>query len=113
MVLHKHLLLFFLMLLVFIILVNIVYLVLSLSLIHTHILFHLQKSVVLSITKVDYIAAIEADKEVIKMKDFIGELGIRQEEFRLYYDSQSAIHLPLEDQAHVKEISLAPGEGRR
>ena len=27
------------------------------------------------------------------MKDFIGELGIRQEEFRLYCDSERAIHL--------------------
>ena len=27
------------------------------------------------------------------MKDFIGELGIRQEEYRLHCDSQSAIHL--------------------
>ena len=38
-------------------------------------------------------AAVEADKEVLWMKDFIGELGIRQEEYRLYCDSQSAIHL--------------------
>ena len=38
-------------------------------------------------------AAVEAGKEVLWMKDFIGELGIRQEEYRLYCDSQSAIHL--------------------
>ena len=41
----------------------------------------------------EYMAAVEADKEVIWMKDFIGELGVRQEEFRLYYNSQNAIHL--------------------
>ena len=38
-------------------------------------------------------AAVEAGKEVLWMKDFIGELGIRQNEYRLYCDSQSAIHL--------------------
>ena len=41
----------------------------------------LQKSVALSITEVEYMVAVEADKEVIWMKDFIRELGIRQEEF--------------------------------
>ena len=41
----------------------------------------------------EYMAAVEAGKEVLWMKDFIGELGIRQEEYRLYCDSQSAIHL--------------------
>ena len=39
-------------------------------------------------------AVVEAGKEVIWMKDFIGELGIKQEEFWLYHDSQSAIHIP-------------------
>ena len=38
-------------------------------------------------------ATVEAGKEILWMKDFIGELGIRQEEYRLYCDSQSAIHL--------------------
>ena len=37
--------------------------------------------------------AVEAGKEVLWMKYFIGELGVRQEEYRLYCDSQSAIHL--------------------
>ena len=41
----------------------------------------------------EYMAAVEAGKEVLWMKDFIGELSIRQEEYRLYCDSQSAIHL--------------------
>ena len=36
----------------------------------------LQKSVALSTTEAEYMAAVEADKEVIWMKDFIGELGI-------------------------------------
>ena len=38
-------------------------------------------------------AAVEVSKEVLWMKDFIGERGIRQDEYRLYCDSQSAIHL--------------------
>ena len=32
-------------------------------------------------------ASTEADKEIIWMKEFISELGIRQEEFRLYCDN--------------------------
>ena len=53
----------------------------------------LQKTVALSTTEAEYMAAVEAGKEVLWMKDFIGELGIRQEEYPLYCDSQSAIHL--------------------
>ena len=53
----------------------------------------LQETVALSTTEAEYMAAVEAGKELLWMKDFIGELGIRQEEYRLYCDSQSAIHL--------------------
>ena len=53
----------------------------------------LPKSVALSTTKAEYMTAVEVGKEVIWMKDFIGELGIRQEEFRLHCESQSDIHL--------------------
>ena len=49
----------------------------------------LQKTVALSTTEAEYMAVVEAGKEVLWMKDFIGELGIRQEEYRLYCDSQS------------------------
>ena len=38
-------------------------------------------------------AVVEAGKEILWVKDFIGEIGIRQEEYQLYCDSQSAIHL--------------------
>ena len=41
----------------------------------------------------EYMADVEADKEILWMKDFIGELDIWQDEYRLYCDSQSAIHL--------------------
>ena len=34
-------------------------------------------------------AAIEAGKEIIRTRDFISELGMRQEQFRLHYDNQS------------------------
>ena len=79
----------------------------------------LQKSVALSTTEAEYMAALEASKEVIWIRDFIGELGIRQEECQLHYDNQSAIQLAksatyyTKYQAHPKEISLAPREGRR
>ena len=36
----------------------------------------LQKSVALSTMRVEYMAVVEVGKEVIWMKDFIGELGI-------------------------------------
>ena len=43
--------------------------------------------------KAEYIAAVAVGKEILWMKNFIGELGIRQDEYRLYCDSQSVIHL--------------------
>ena len=47
----------------------------------------------MSTTEAEYKVVVEAYKEVIWMKDFIGDLGIYQEEYRLYNESQSAIHL--------------------
>ena len=38
-------------------------------------------------------AVVEDGNEILWMKDFIGELGIRQDEYRLYCDSQSVIQL--------------------
>ena len=38
-------------------------------------------------------AVVEADKEVIWMKNFLSELGMKQEKFLLHCDNQSAIHL--------------------
>ena len=40
----------------------------------------LQKTVALSTTEAEYMAAVGVGKEVLWMKDFIGELGILQEE---------------------------------
>ena len=46
----------------------------------------------MSTTEAEYMAATKANKEIIWMKEFIRELVIRQEEFQLYYNNQSAIH---------------------
>ena len=62
----------------------------------------LQKTVALSTTEAEYMAAVEAGKEILWMKDFIGELGIRQDEYRLYCDSQSAIHLAKNAEFHSR-----------
>ena len=53
----------------------------------------LQKCVALSTTEAEYIAATEATKELLWMKNFLQELGSKQESFILYCDNQSAIHL--------------------
>ena len=53
----------------------------------------LQKVVALSTTEAEYVAATEASKEVIWLQRFMKELGTKQENSRLYNDSQSAIHL--------------------
>jgi hypothetical protein len=38
-------------------------------------------------------AAMEAGKEFIWMRDFLNELGVKQEEFSLHCDNESVIHL--------------------
>mgnify|MGYP000170283911 FL=1 len=53
----------------------------------------LQKSVALSTIEAEYMAAVEAGKELIWMRNFLNELGMKQKEFLLHCDSQSAIHL--------------------
>jgi hypothetical protein len=53
----------------------------------------LQKCVALSTTEAEYIAITEAAKELLWMKKFLQELGLQQERYLLYCDSQSAIHL--------------------
>ena len=53
----------------------------------------LQKSVALSTTEVEYMAVVEAGKELIWMRNFLTELGMKQKELLLHCDSQSAIHL--------------------
>ena len=53
----------------------------------------LQKVVALLITEVEYMVVVEDLEEIIWMKEFVGELGIRKGKFRLYYDNQSVVHL--------------------
>ena len=53
----------------------------------------LQKSVVLSTTEAEYMTTVETDTELIWMKNFLSELGMKQEKFLLHCDNQSAIHL--------------------
>ena len=36
---------------------------------------------------------VEADKEMIWMRDFMSELGLRQDQFLPHYNNQSVIHL--------------------
>ena len=46
---------------------------------------------------VEYMALVEAEKEFIWMKNFLRELGMKQEKFLLQCDNQSAIHLAKND----------------
>ena len=62
----------------------------------------LQKVVALSTIEAEYIAATEASKEVIWLQRFMEELGKKQENIRLYSDSQSAIHLANNSTFHSK-----------
>ena len=62
----------------------------------------LQKVVVLSTTKAYYVVATEASKEVIWLQRFMEELGKKQENSKLYSDSQSAIHLAKNSAFHSK-----------
>jgi hypothetical protein len=62
----------------------------------------LQKVVALSTTEAEYVAAIEASKEMIWLQRFMEELGKKQENNMLYCDSQSVIHLAKNSVFHSK-----------
>jgi hypothetical protein len=62
----------------------------------------LQKVVALSTTEAEYVVATEASKEMIWLQRFMEELGKKQENSRLYYDSVSAIHLAKNSAFHLK-----------
>jgi hypothetical protein len=61
-----------------------------------------QKVVALSTTEAEYVAATEASKEMIWLQRFMEELRTKQENNRLYCDSQSAIHLAKNSAFHSK-----------
>jgi len=62
----------------------------------------LQKCVALSTTEAEYIAITEAAKELLWMKKFLQELGLQQERYFFYCDSQSAIHLSKNSTFHSR-----------
>ena len=49
--------------------------------------FTLQSTVALSTTEAEYMAAVEAVEELIWMKNFLSELGMKQERFLLHCDN--------------------------
>ncbi|KAM1307435.1 hypothetical protein ACFX2H_009687 [Malus domestica] len=53
----------------------------------------LQKCVALSTTEAEYIAATKACKELLWLKGFLQELGLKQSDYGVYCDSQSAMDL--------------------
>ena len=68
----------------------------------------MQQVVALSTMEAEYVAAIEASREMIWLQSFMEELGKKQENSRLYNDSQSAIHLAKNSAFHsrTKHIQL-------
>lgn len=62
----------------------------------------LQKCVTLFTIEVEFIVAIEACKELLCMKKFLGELEFHQERYVLFCDNQSAIHLIKNSTFHAK-----------
>ncbi len=62
----------------------------------------LQKIVTLSTTEAEYVAVTEAALEMIWLKAFLGELGLKQEDSVLFSDSQSAIHLAKNPVFHAR-----------
>ena len=53
----------------------------------------LHKILALSTKQTEYMTDVEVGKELIWMRSFLSELGIKQGEFLLHCDSQSTIHL--------------------
>ena len=68
----------------------------------------LQQVVGISTMEAEYVANTQAIKEMIWLQRFMEELGKKQENSRLYSDSQSAIHLAKNSafQSRTKHIQL-------
>ena len=60
----------------------------------------LQKCIALSATETEYIAAAEAGKEMLWLKRFLQELGIKQKEYKVHCYSQSALDLSKNSMYH-------------
>ena len=62
----------------------------------------LQKCVALSTTEAEFIAAVEATKDLLWLRKFTIELGMKQEKYVLFCDNQSAIHLSKNSSFHSR-----------
>jgi hypothetical protein len=62
----------------------------------------LQKCIALSTTEAELIAATEACKELLWMKKFLQELGFKQQQYVLFCDNQSTIHLAKNSSFHSR-----------
>ena len=62
----------------------------------------LQKCVSLSTTEAKYIAATKVGKEMMWMKWFLQELDLKQRDYIIHYDSQSAIDLSKKTMYHAR-----------
>ena len=62
----------------------------------------IQKCVSLSTTKAEYIATTEIGKEMLWMKRFLQELGLKQRDYIVHCDSQSAIDLRNNTMYHAR-----------
>jgi hypothetical protein len=66
----------------------------------------LQKFFSLSTIEVEYVVATEASKEMIWLQRFMEELGKKKENNRLYFDSESGIHLANKSTFHSKTKNI-------
>ena len=62
----------------------------------------LQKCLALSTTEAEYVAANEAGKEVIWLKNYLIELGVKQADYVIHCDSQSVIYLSKNSMYHSR-----------
>jgi hypothetical protein len=66
----------------------------------------LQNIVSLSTIEAEYVVATEASKKMIWLQGFMEELGKKQENSKLYCDSESAIHLAKKSSFHSKTNNI-------
>ena len=60
----------------------------------------LQNTVTLSTTKAEYMAAVEAFKEALRLRELVGTFRIIKDSIQIYYISQSVIHLAKDHMYH-------------
>ena len=66
----------------------------------------LQRCVALSTTKAEFIAITEACKELLWVKKFLQELGVVQDKYLLFLDSQSVIYLGKNSTFHSRSKQI-------